>query len=59
MILKGANFTGFKLWSKDVMKEREWFDTFNTNKINVRKYHMNKILFIQNEIKTKERMHEC
>lgn len=34
VILKGANFTGFKLWSKDVMKEREWFDTFNTNKIN-------------------------
>lgn len=41
------------------MKEREWFDTFNTNKINVRKYQMNKILYIQNEIKTKERMHEC
>lgn len=41
------------------MKEREWFDTFNTNKINVRKSHMNKNLFIQNEIKTKERMHEC
>lgn len=37
VILKGAHFTGFKLWSKNVMMEREWFDKFNTNKINVRK----------------------
>lgn len=34
VILKGAHFTGFKLWSKNVMMEREWFDKFNTNKIN-------------------------
>lgn len=46
MILKGVNFIGFKFWLKDVMKEREWFDIFNINKINVRKYYMNKILFI-------------
>lgn len=46
VILKGVNFIGFKFWLKDVMKEREWFDIFNINKINVRKYYMNKILFI-------------
>lgn len=36
IILKGANFTGFKLWPKSLMKERQWFKTFNTSKMNVR-----------------------
>ncbi|XP_078322835.1 glutamate receptor-like [Crassostrea virginica] len=34
IILKGANFTGFKLWPKSLMKERQWFKTFNTSKMN-------------------------